>query len=94
MIAHMNDVQVVLKALHLAACDTTLKTLDPDGDRSIALWVASLAVSAPDESLDITWPALVTLSREYVGFAEVIRADHHEVTSPDQIDCITKEGRP
>jgi hypothetical protein len=92
MVAKMNDVQVVLKALHLAAVDTTLDSLDHDGDRAVTLWVAALAVSEPGvhESLDRIWPALVSLSREYVGFAEVIRAEHREIKSPDQIGFMTQ----
>jgi hypothetical protein len=93
MTTKIDEVQMVLKALHLAAVDTTIHSLDHDGDRTVALWVAALAVSEPGahESLDRNWPALVNVSREYVGFAEAIRAEHRKIKSPDQIGLMTQE---
>ena len=92
MTTKIDEVQIVLKALHLAAVDTTVHSLDHDGDRTVALWVAALAVSelGVHESLDKTWPALVNLSREYVSFAEVIRAEHREIKSSDPIGFMTQ----
>ena len=89
---NVNDVQTVLKALHLAASES--KTLDPDGDRSVALWVACLTVSEPNdaEPLSTVWPALVHLSREYVGLKDVIRATGRVIPETPTLTLVAGES--
>lgn len=90
MVVKMEELRVVLFAIHVAAAQGA--TLDPQGDRTKALWDALLPLSLPepgDPPLIESWAALVKLSEMYAQLVDQPSGPRQDTRIGDDIATVS-----